>query len=153
MWELDHKEGWAPKNWCFQIVVLEKSLESPLDLREIQPINPKGNQFCLFIRMTDARLEAPIFWPKAGGQGENRGWDGWMASQFQWPRIWANSGKCWGTGRLVSCSPWGCKELHGIFQARILEWVAISFSRGIFLTQGLNLGLLHCRWMLYYLSS
>ena len=61
MWELNHKEGWAPKNWCFQTVVLEKTLESPLDSKEIKPVNPKGNQLWIFIGRTDA--EAPILWP------------------------------------------------------------------------------------------
>ena len=63
MWELDHKEGWAPKNWCFWTVVLEKTLESPLDCKEIQPVNPKGNQFWIFIGRTDAEAEAPVLWP------------------------------------------------------------------------------------------
>ena len=62
-WELDHKEGWAPKNWCFWIVVLEKTLESPLDCKEIKPVNPKGNKPWIFIGMTDAEAEAPILWP------------------------------------------------------------------------------------------
>ena len=62
MWELDHKEGWAPKNWCFQTVVLEKTLESPLDCK-IKPVNPKGNQSWIFIGRTDAETEAPILWP------------------------------------------------------------------------------------------
>ena len=62
MWELDHKEGWAPKNWCFQIVVLEKTLESPLDSKEIKPVNPKGNQPWMFIERTDTEAEAPILW-------------------------------------------------------------------------------------------
>ena len=61
IWELDYKESWAPKNWCFWTVVLEKTLESPLDCKEIQPVHPKGNQFWIFIGRTDA--EAPIFWP------------------------------------------------------------------------------------------
>ena len=61
MWELDCKEGWAPKNWCFQIVVLEKTVESPLDSKKIKPVNPKGNQLWIFIGKTDA--EAPILWP------------------------------------------------------------------------------------------
>ena len=60
MWELDHKEGWAPKNWCFQIVVLEKTHESPLDSKEVKPVNPKGNQSWTFIGGTDAEAEAPI---------------------------------------------------------------------------------------------
>ena len=63
MWELDHKVGWAPKNWCFQIVVLKKTLESPLDCKETKPINPKVNQPWIFIGRTDAEVEAPIVWP------------------------------------------------------------------------------------------
>ena len=107
MWELDHKEGWAPKNWCFWIVVLEKTLESPL---EIKPVNPKGNQFWMFIRRTDVEAETPILWPpdvkrthwkrpscwerlRAGKEGADRGWDGWMASLAQWTWVWANSGR------------------------------------------------------------
>ena len=62
MWELDHKEGWAPKNWSFWTVVLEKTLESPLDCNEIQLVNPKGNQSWIFVRKTDAEAEAPILW-------------------------------------------------------------------------------------------
>ena len=64
VWELDHKEGWAPKNWCFQTVVLEKTLESPLDSKKIKPVNPKGNQSWILIGRTDA--EAPILWPSDG---------------------------------------------------------------------------------------
>ena len=90
MWELDHKESWAPKNWCFWNVVLEKTLESPLDCKEIKPVHPKGNQSWTFIERTDAEAEAPILRPpdsknwlwkrswcwerlKVGGEGENRG--------------------------------------------------------------------------------
>ena len=94
MWELDHKEGWAPKNWCFQIIRLEKTLESPLDSK-IKPVNTKGEQPWIFSGRTDTEVEAPILWPPdvknrltgehcdAGndrGEGGNRGWDGWMAS-------------------------------------------------------------------------
>ena len=63
MWELDHKESWAPKNWCFWTVVLEKTLESSLDFKEIQPVNPKGNQSWIFIGRADAEAEAPKLWP------------------------------------------------------------------------------------------
>ena len=63
MGELDHKEGWVSQNWCFQTVVLEETLESPLDSKEIQAVNPKGNQLWLFIVRTDTGTEAPIFWP------------------------------------------------------------------------------------------
>ena len=59
----DHKEGWTPKNWCFWTVVLEKTLESPLDCKEIQPVHPKGNQSWIFIGRTDAEAETPILWP------------------------------------------------------------------------------------------
>ena len=63
MWELDHEEGWAPKNWCFAIVVVEKTLESPLSSKEIKPVNRKGDQPWIFIGRTDAEAEAPILWP------------------------------------------------------------------------------------------
>ena len=63
MWELDYKESWAPKNWCFWTAVLEKTLESPLDCKKIQPVHPKGDQSWVFIGRTDAEAEAPVFWP------------------------------------------------------------------------------------------
>ena len=114
MWELDHQKGWAPKNWCFWTVVLEKTLESPLDCKEIQPVHPKGDQSWVFIGRTDAK--APILWPPdaknwitgkdsdAGKdwrqeKGDNRGWDGWMASPTRWMWVWVNSGSWWWTGR------------------------------------------------------
>ena len=110
MWEFDHKECRVLKNWCFQTSVLEKTLESPLDCKEIKPVNPKGNQSWLFIGRTDAEAEIPIeltpwkrpwCWErlKAGGEGDNRGWDGWMASLTWWTWLWGNSGSCWWTGK------------------------------------------------------
>ena len=66
MWGLGHKEGWEPKNWCFWTVVLKKTLESPLDCKEIQPVHPKGNQSWMFIGRTDAEAETPILWPPDG---------------------------------------------------------------------------------------
>ena len=63
MWQLDHKEGWVPKNWCFWTVVLEKTLESSLDWKETKPVNPKWNQPWIFIGRTDAEAETPILWP------------------------------------------------------------------------------------------
>ena len=63
MWKLDHKEGWALKNWCFWIVLLEKTLESPLDSKEIKPVSPKGNQSWILTGRTDAEVEAPTLWP------------------------------------------------------------------------------------------
>ena len=63
MWELDYTESWTPKNWCFWTVVLEKTLESPLDCKEIQPVHPKGDQCWVFIARTEVETEAPILWP------------------------------------------------------------------------------------------
>ena len=96
MWELDYKESWVPKNWCFWTVVLKKTLESPLDSKEIQPLHPKGNQSWIFIGMTDAEVEELTHWKrpwcwerlKAGGEGDDRGWDGWMASLTRWTWVW-----------------------------------------------------------------
>ena len=116
MWELDYKESWVPKNWCFWTVVLEKTLESPLDCKEIQPVHPKRNQSWIFIGRIDAEAETPtlttwckelILWKrpwywerlKAGGEGDDRGWNGWMASLTQWTRVWAGSGSWWWTGK------------------------------------------------------
>ena len=123
IWGLDYKESWVPKNWCFWTVVLEKILESPLYHKKIQPVHPKGNKSWIFIGRTDAEAETPILWPPdakkrpwrwerliAGGEGDNRGWDGWIASPTQWTWVWANSGNFDGQGNLVCCSPWGCKE-------------------------------------------
>ena len=117
MWELDYKESWAPKNWCFR-TVLEKTLESPLDWKEIQPVNPKGNQSWIFIGRTDAEAEAPILWPpdvknwftekdpdagkdwkQEGGEGDDRGWDSWMSSPTQCTWVWASSRSWWWTGK------------------------------------------------------
>ena len=116
MWELDHKESWALNNWCFWTVVLEKTLESPLDCKEIKPVNPKGNQpeYSLKELMLKLKLQyfGHLMWRadslekslmqerlKAGGEGGDRGWDGWMASPIQqtWVRI--NSGRWWRTGK------------------------------------------------------
>ena len=120
MWELDYKESWAQKNWCFWTVVLEKTLESPMDCKEIQLVNHKRNQSWIFIGRTDAEAETdvknqlfPWGWErlKAGGEGDNRGWDGWRASLTQWRWVWVNSGGCDAQGGLACCSPWGHKVL------------------------------------------
>ena len=114
MRELDHKEGWGLNQWCFWTVVL-KTLESPLDCKEIQPVHPKADQSWVFIGRTDAEAEAPILWPpdaknwlngkdpdagglKAGGEGDDRGWDGWMASPTQGTWVWGSSGRWWRIG-------------------------------------------------------
>ena len=118
MWELDYKESWVQKNWCFWTVELEKILESPLGCKEIQPVHPKGDQSWMFIGKTDVEAETPILRPpdvkswliwkerpwcwerlKAGGEEDDRGWDGWMESLTQWTLVWVNSGSLWWIGR------------------------------------------------------
>ena len=94
MWELDYKESWAPKSRCFWTVVLEKTLQSPLDC-EIIPVNPKGNQSWIFTGRTDVEAETPILWPpdaKNWLTGKDRGWDGWMTSLTWWTWVWESSG-------------------------------------------------------------
>ena len=115
MWELDYKESWVPKNWCFWTVVLENTLESPLDSKEIKPVNSKGNKPWIVTGRTNAEAEAPTLWLsdaknwlrwkrpwfwerlKAGEEGDDKGWDGWMASPTQWMWVWASSESCWWT--------------------------------------------------------
>ena len=109
MWELDYKECWAPKNQCFWTVVLEKTPESPLDCKEIQPVHPKvlnihwkewywsWNSNTLATQCKElTHLKRPWCWErlKVGGEGDNRGWDGWMVSPTQWTWVWVNS-RCW----------------------------------------------------------
>ena len=114
MWELNYKESWELKNWWFWAIVLEKTLEGPLDSKEIQPVHPKENQSWISIGRTDVEAETPILWPpdaknwlvwkdpdagKVGREGDNRGWDGWMASLTQWTWVWVSSWSCWWTGK------------------------------------------------------
>ena len=100
MWVLDHKEGWVPKNWCFQTVVLEKTLESPLDCKEINPEYSLEDWYWSwsFSALT-TWCEEPTYWRRswcwerlrAGGEGVDRGWDGGIASSTEWTWVWANS--------------------------------------------------------------
>ena len=135
MWALDHKEGWALKNWCFWTVVLEKTLESPLDCKEIKPGNPKGNQPWLFIGRTDAEVETPILWPpdakgwlfgkdpdagkdwrweeKGSTEDEMVGWHHWLNGHEFEQAIGVGDG--W--GGLACCRPWLQKELD------MTEWL------------------------------
>ena len=127
MWELDYKENWAPKNWCFWTAVLEKTLESPLSSKEIQPVHPKANHSWIFIGRTDAEAETPILWPpdakswliwkdpdagndwrreKGTTEDEMVGWDHRLGRlEFEQAPGVGN-----GPGGLVCCSPWGRKE-------------------------------------------
>ena len=127
MWESDYKESWAPKNWCFWIV-LEKTLENPLDSKEIKPGNPKGNQSWIFIVRPDAEAEAPTLWPPdaknlLAGKNPNTGedwrqeeqgmteddmvgWHHWLDGHEFEQALGVGDGQ----GSLACCSPWGCKE-------------------------------------------
>ena len=112
-WELDYKESWVLKIWCFWTVVLEETLESPLDCKDIQPVRPKGNQW-IFMGRTDVEAETPILWlpdvkndslekilmlGKIGREGDDRAWDGWMDMSLSKLWVWANSGSWWWTGK------------------------------------------------------
>ena len=125
MWELDHKESWALRNWSFQIVVLEKTLESPLECKEIKPVSPQRNQPWILIERTDAEADAPILWPpdvknwligKDPDAGKDWRWEEKEATEDDEPvgwHDWLNGyelqqtpGDSEGQGSLVSCSPW-----------------------------------------------
>ena len=147
MWELDYKESWAPKNWCLWTVVLEKTFESPLACKEIQPVHPKGNQSWIFIGRTDAEAGTPKLWPpdvknwlirkdpkfwervKAGGEGDDRGWDGWMASLTQWTWVWVNSESWRWTGRPGMLQSMGLQRFGHDWETELnlitffLQWV------------------------------
>ena len=136
MWELDHKESWVPKNGCFWTVVLEKTLESPLDCKEMKLVNPKGNQPWIFIGRTDAEAKAPILWPpdvknwlirkdpdagkdwrqeeKGTTEDEMVAWHHWLNGHEFEQALGVGDGQ----GSLACCSPWGLKELN------IIEWLS-----------------------------
>ena len=169
MWKLGNKKGWVPNNWCLWTVVLEKTLESPLDCKETKPVYPKGYQSWVFIGRTDAEAEALILWPpdaksrligkdsdagkdwrqeeKGMTEDEMVGWHHWLSGhEFE-----QSLGDDEEQGGLVCCSPCGHKEsdttewlndnnnntdwsppgssVHGILQARTLQWVAIFSPR------------------------
>ena len=141
MWDLDCKESWAPKNWCFWTVMLEKTLESPLDCKEIKPVNPKGNQSWIFIGRTDAEAEAQMLWPpdvknwligkepdagkdwrqeeKKETEDEIIRWHHWF-SGHEFEQV---PGVSDGQDTLVRCSPLGHKVLDTTKQ---LNWVELK---------------------------
>jgi len=138
MWELDCLEGWVPRNWCFWTVVLEKTLESPLDCKELQPVHPKGDQSWVFIGRTDAKAETPVLWPphvkswligkdsdagrdwgqeeKGMTEDEMAGWHHWLnGRESEWtPRVGD------GQGGLACCDSWGRK------QSDMTEWLNLT---------------------------
>ena len=142
MWELDCEENWAPKSWCFWTVMLEKTLESPLDCQEIQPVNPRGNQSWIFIGRTDTEAETPILWPsdvknwllgkdpdagkdwrqeeKGTTEDEMAGWhDRLDGHEFGWILRVGN-----GQGGLACCDSWGRKESD---TTERLNWTELLF--------------------------
>ena len=141
MWELDCEEGWVPKNWCFWTVVLEKTIESPLDCKEIQPVHSEGDQPWDFFGKNDAKAETPVLWPPHAkswliGQDSDAGRDwgqeekgttedemAWMASLTRWTWVWVNSGSWWWTGRP------GVLQFMG-FQSRtqLSDWTELNWT-------------------------
>ena len=146
MWELDYKESWAPKNWCFWTVLLEKTLESPLDCKEIQPVHPKGDQCWAFIGRTDVEAETPILWPldvknwfiwkdpdagedwrreeKGMTEDEMIEWHHWLSErEFEWtPGVGDRQ------AGLVCCSSWGHKELDTTERLNCTELNCLDIS-------------------------
>ena len=142
MWELDCEESWAPKNWCFWTVVLEKTLEGPLDCKEIQSVHSKGHQSWIFLGRTGVKAETPILWPPdvknwliwkdpdAGKdwrweeKGDDRGGDGGMASLTRWTWVWASSGSWWWTGKPGVLQSMGSQRARHDW-ATELNWVKV----------------------------
>ena len=139
-WKLDHKGSWTLKNWYFLTVVLEKTLESPLDCKEIKPVNPKGNQPWIFIGRTDAEAEAPILWPpysksqlirkdpdagedwrqeKGTTEDEMVGWNHWL-DEHEFEQA---PGTGDGQGSLACCSPWGLRV-----KTRLSNWTELNWG-------------------------
>ena len=140
MWELNCEESWVPTNWCFWTVVLEKTLESPLDCKEVQPVHPKGDQSWVFIGRTDAKAETPVLWPphvkswltgkdpdsgtdwgqeeEGTTEDEMAGWHHWLdGHEFEW-----TPGVGDGQGGLVCYNSWGCQESD---MAEWLNWLML----------------------------
>ena len=147
MWELDCEESWAPKNWCFWTVVLEKTLESPLDCKEIQPVHSKGDQPWVFLGRTDAEAETPVLWPphakswlvgkdsyagrdwgqeeKGMTEDEMAGWHHWLGGhEFEW-----TPGVGDGQGGLACCNSWGRKESDMTDQ---LNWTELKETKDLY---------------------
>ena len=143
MWELDCEESWTPKNWCFLTVLLEKTLESPLDCKEVQPVHPKGHKSWVFIGRSDAKAETPIFWPfhakswligkdpdagrdwsqeeKGPTEDEMNGWHhGLDGHEFEW-----TPGVGDGQGGLACCDSWGRKESD---MTEWLNWTELKWG-------------------------
>ena len=146
MWELDHKESWAPKNWCFWTMVLEKTPESPLDCKEIKPVHlqeigPEYSLEGLMLKLkpqyfghlmwrTDS-FEKTLMLGNIEGRRrrDDRGWDGWMASPTQWTWVWVSSGSRWWTGK-----PGVLHTVHGVSKSKtqLSDWTELNITCNMF---------------------
>ena len=149
MWELDYKESWALKNWCFWTVVLEKTLESPLDHKKIQPVHPKGDQSWIFIGRTDAKAETPVLWPadvknwliwKDCDAGKDWRWeekgmteDEMVVWHHRWTWVWVSSGSWWWTGKPSVLQSMGSQRV-GHDWATELNWTEAVMQGSVFIT-------------------
>ena len=148
VWELDCKERWVLMNCCFWTVVLEKTLESPLDSKEIQPVHPKENQSWIFIGRTGTEAETPILatwcekpthlkrpwcWErlKVGGEGDDRGWDVWMASPMQLTWVWVGSRSWWWTGKLGMLQSMGSQRVGHVWVTELNKGYPSKFSTSV----------------------
>ena len=170
MWELDCEEGRALKNWCFWTVVLEKTLESPLDCKEIQPVHSEGDQPWDFFGRDDAKAETPVLWPPhakswligkdpdAGrdwGQKEKgtTGWGGWMASLTRWTWVWVNSGSWWWTGRPGVLQFMGSQRVTRLSDWSDLVSIWYSWSHPPSFLCSLHLARYHTQYFSFNLSG
>ena len=167
MWQLDCEESWALKNWCFWTVVLEKTLESPLDSKEIQPVHPKGNQSQLFIGRTNGEAEAPIFWPPdvknwLTREDPDAGKDwrqkkgmiedemvGWLT---QWTWVWASSGNWWWTRKPGVLQSIGSERVRRDSATEVnwtlnfMHYIIHRTTSGIFLNISIQIPIMMCFW-------
>ena len=157
MWELNYKESWVLKKWCFWTVVLKKTLESPLDCKEIQPVHPKGDQswvvhwkdWCWSWNSNSlstwleelAHLKRPWSWERlrAGGEGDSRGWDGLMVSLTQWTWVWVSSNSWWWTGRPGMLWSMGSQRVGHDGATELNWWWLISYVKMTGLRDASNL--------------
>ena len=139
MWEFNYKDSWATKNWCFWTVVLEKTLESPSDCKEVQPVHPKGDQSWVFIGRTDVEAETPILLIlgkiEDGKRRDDRGWNGWMASPTQVTWVWTSSGSQWWTGRPGMLQSMGLQRVRHDWETELKSTLYASWYNAVRSTQ------------------